>query len=115
MVVGIATVCVRRRPNANDRLTVSLDQSATPPERGPEVASNGRPGDAAYQFGNCSSGTASQQSSWARGETPNGRGTFEYVEDPRPLGPEPDLGLVDPRTSGTPPPPPMKVSARRAS
>ena len=71
-------------------------------------------GDVAYQFWNCSSGTESQQGGWAGGEAPDGRGTFEYVADPRPLGPEPDLGVVDPRTWGTPPAP-MEVSARKAS
>jgi len=67
-----------------------------------------------YQFWKCSSGTESQEGKWARGATPDGHGTFEYVEDPQPLGPEPDLGTVDPRTWGTPPAP-MKVSARKAS
>jgi Mn-containing catalase len=70
--------------------------------------------DVSYQFWNCSSGVESQEGKWARGATPDGRGTFECVEDPRPLGPEPELGTVDPRTWGTPPAA-VKVSARKAS
>ena len=69
--------------------------------------------DVSYQFWSCSSGVESREGKWARGATSDGRGTFEYVEDPRPLGPEPDLGTVDPRTWGTPPSP-VKVSARKA-
>jgi Mn-containing catalase len=54
-----------------------------------------------YQFWNCSEGGQSRMGSWARGAAPDGRGEFEYLEMPTPLGPEPDLGLVDPRLHGT--------------
>jgi Mn-containing catalase len=68
----------------------------------------------AYQFLNCSSGTESESGRWAAGPSPDGKGTFEYVEDPEPMGPEPDLGVVDPRTWGTPLAP-VKVPKRKAS
>jgi Mn-containing catalase len=68
----------------------------------------------AYQFLNCSSGTESESGRWAAGPTPDGKGTFEYVENPKPMGPEPDLGVVDPRTWGTPLAP-VKVPKRKAS
>jgi manganese catalase len=54
-----------------------------------------------YQFWNCSEGAQSRVGQWARGATPDGRGEFEYLEMPSPLGPEADLGLVDPRLHGT--------------
>src|SRR4051812_4089538 len=68
----------------------------------------------AYQFWNCSTGTESREGQWASGAAPDGKGEFEYVENPRPMGPEPDLGVVDPRTWGTPLTP-VKVSQRKAS
>ena len=68
----------------------------------------------AYQFWNCSTGTESREGGWAAGATPDGKGEFEYVENPVPMGPEPDLGVVDPRTWGTPLKP-MKVPKRKAS
>jgi len=68
----------------------------------------------AYQFWNCSSGTESKEGRWAAGTTPDGKGKFEYVENPKPLGPEPALGVVDPRTWGTPLAP-VKVPKRKAS
>jgi Mn-containing catalase len=54
-----------------------------------------------YQYMNCSTGTEAGDGQWARGKTPDGRGTFEYVEHPEPMGPEADLGIVDPRSWGT--------------
>ena len=68
----------------------------------------------AYQFWNCSSGTDSKEGRWASGEAPDGKGKFEYVENPKPMGPEPDLAIVDPRTWGTAPAP-VKVPKRKAS
>jgi Mn-containing catalase len=38
----------------------------------------------------------------------------QLLENPVPMGPEPDLGVVDPHTWGTPPPP-VKVPKRKAS
>lgn len=59
-------------------------------------------GAVAYQFWNMSEGTESQEGRWAKGPTPDGKGEFEYLADPTPLGPEPELGQVDPRVHGTP-------------
>jgi Mn-containing catalase len=56
----------------------------------------------AYQFWNCSEGTESSKGRWAQGKAPDGRGEFQYLSDPKPLGPEPQLGEVDPRIHGTP-------------
>jgi Mn-containing catalase len=55
-----------------------------------------------YQFWNCFEGTESAEGRWARGRTPDGRGEFQYLADPRPMGPEPELGEIDPRVQGTP-------------
>lgn len=56
----------------------------------------------AYQFWNCSDGLESQAGRWAKGPTPDGRGQFEYLPNPRPLAEAPELGPVDPRLHGTP-------------
>ena len=56
----------------------------------------------AYQFWNHSEGTESAQGRWAQGPSPDGKGQFEYVENPRPLGPEPLPPVPDPRLHGTP-------------
>lgn len=63
----------------------------------------------AYQFWNCSRGTESEQGRWASGPSVDGKGAFEYVADPVPLGPPAELGEVDPRLHGTAkmPVPPM--------
>lgn len=42
--------------------------------------------DVAYQFWNCSEGTESQQGRWASGDSIDGKGRFEYLEKPMPLG-----------------------------
>lgn len=54
------------------------------------------------QFWNCSRGLESQQGRWAAGPMPDGKGDFEYVADPAPLGPPAELGEMDPRLHGTP-------------
>jgi Mn-containing catalase len=54
-----------------------------------------------YQYWNLSEGNESQQGRWAAGTSPDGRGQFEYLADPQPLGEEPVLGTVDPRLHGT--------------
>ncbi|HYG62797.1 MAG TPA: manganese catalase family protein [Thermoanaerobaculia bacterium] len=43
-----------------------------------------------YQFWNCSVGTESSEGRWARGATPDGKGEFQYVANPEPMGPRPD-------------------------
>ncbi len=57
----------------------------------------------AHAFWNLSRGTASKDGRWASGPTPDGKGTFEYLENPAPLSD--DLGLLpdpDPRLNATP-------------
>lgn len=57
----------------------------------------------AYQFWNCSDGTESEEGSWAKGPTPDGKGEFEYLADPQPLGERVNgLRPMDPRLHGTP-------------
>lgn len=56
----------------------------------------------AYQYWNCSEGEESASGAWAAGPTPDGRGQFQYLADPQPMGPEPQLGEADPRLHGTP-------------
>ena len=56
-----------------------------------------------YQFINCSKGEESSEGSWARGPAPDGKGQFEYVANPQPVGEIPVLdGGADPRFYGTP-------------
>lgn len=55
----------------------------------------------AYQFWNMSAGEESQQGLWAKGQTPDGLGEFEYVANPQPLGPVAVPPPADPRTFGT--------------
>jgi Mn-containing catalase len=58
-----------------------------------------------YQFWNMSEGTESKNGAWAKGKTPDGKGKFEYLESPKPLGPEAVLEPVNPRTFDTAPEP----------
>lgn len=55
----------------------------------------------AYQFLNHSEGEESAQGRWAKGTAPDGKGEFEYVANPQPLGPEPQPPQPDPRLHGT--------------
>jgi Mn-containing catalase len=55
----------------------------------------------AYQFWNHSEGTESSEGRWAKGPSMDGKGEFEYVENPQPLGPDPQLPVPDPRLHGT--------------
>jgi Mn-containing catalase len=55
----------------------------------------------AYQFWNMSAGEESQQGMWAAGKTPDGKGEFEYISNPQPLGPVAVPPPADPRTFGT--------------
>ena len=59
-------------------------------------------GEYAYQFWNHSEGTQSAEGRWAKGPSPDGKGQFEYVANPQPLGPEPTPPQPDPRLHGTP-------------
>ena len=66
----------------------------------------------AYQFWNCSEGTESAEGRWAKGPSPDGKGEFEYLATPQPLGENvEELGQVDPRLHSTPKQPlPPKAS-----
>lgn len=55
----------------------------------------------AYQFLNHSQGEESAEGRWAKGTAPDGKGEFEYVAHPEPLGPVPELPQPDPRLHGT--------------
>ncbi|SDY53610.1 Mn-containing catalase [Citreimonas salinaria] len=57
----------------------------------------------AYQFWNCSEGTESAEGRWAKGPAPDGKGEFEYLANPKPLGETvTELGQTDPRLHSTP-------------
>jgi Mn-containing catalase len=64
----------------------------------------------AYQFMDCSPGGESRQGHWAAGPTPDGRGQFQFNNDPRPMGEAPALGKIDPRLWGTPVVPAMAAA-----
>lgn len=55
----------------------------------------------AYQFWNLSAGVESAEGSWAKGPSVDGRGQFEYVADPQPLGPIPEPQMANPLVYGT--------------
>lgn len=59
--------------------------------------------DVAYKYMSCSGDGRSSEGPWARGTTPDGHGIFQYDGHPEPMGERPELGVVDPRTYGTPP------------
>jgi Mn-containing catalase len=56
----------------------------------------------AYQFWNCSEGAESKAGRWANGPSLDGKGELDYLANPVALGPEPELGMVDPLIHGTP-------------
>jgi Mn-containing catalase len=56
----------------------------------------------AYLFLNHSQGTESAQGQWAQGPSPDGKGTFTYVEQPSASNDDGSLAQVDPRAYGTP-------------
>lgn len=55
-----------------------------------------------YQFWNHSEGTESAEGRWAKGPSIDGKGEFQYVANPQPLGPEPQPPQPDLRLHGTP-------------
>lgn len=57
--------------------------------------------DVAYQFWNMSAGEESAAGPWASGRTPDGKGNFEYLANPQPMGPMAEPPPPDPRTFGT--------------
>ena len=70
----------------------------------------------AYQFWNLSAGQESGEGRWASGPSPDGRGQFEYLATPQPLGEAPELQSADPRLHGTAksPLPPLSSPGPRA-
>ena len=54
-----------------------------------------------YQFWNLSSGTESEAGRWAKGTSIDGKGEFEYLANPAPLGEAPELQAADPRLHST--------------
>ena len=56
----------------------------------------------AYQFLNHSEGVESAQGCWAQGPSPDGKGSFTYVEQPTGSNDDGSLSQVDPRSYGTP-------------
>lgn len=58
--------------------------------------------DASYQFWNLSEGTDSEEGRWAKGPSPDGKGEFEYLENPEPLGPEGEAPIPNPKLYATP-------------
>lgn len=56
----------------------------------------------AYQLWNHSEGGESAQGRWAQGPSMDGKGEFQYVANPQPLGPQPEPPQPDPRLHGTP-------------
>lgn len=55
----------------------------------------------AYQFWNHSEGTESSEGRWAKGKSMDGKGEFEYVPNPQPLGPEPVPSPPEPKLHST--------------
>ncbi len=55
----------------------------------------------AYQFWNQSEGTQSAEGRWAKGKSMDGKGEFEYLAHPQPLGPEPELPQPEPKLHAT--------------
>ncbi|HEX8912433.1 MAG TPA: manganese catalase family protein [Humisphaera sp.] len=71
--------------------------------------------DVSYQFLDCSTGGDSAQGAWASGPTPDGRGQFQYVAQPAPMGEVPVPAQVDPRFWGTPATPASAAAGNKAA
>ncbi|HEY9909011.1 MAG TPA: manganese catalase family protein [Thermosynechococcaceae cyanobacterium] len=65
----------------------------------------------AYQFWNHSEGEESAEGRWAKGPSIDGKGEFEYVANPQPLGPQPTPPQPDPRLYSTPASPQLQKTA----
>ncbi|PSB15291.1 manganese catalase [filamentous cyanobacterium CCP1] len=57
--------------------------------------------EASYQFWNLSEGTESKEGRWANGQSPDGKGQFEYLENPEPQGPVGEAPMPNPKLYGT--------------
>ncbi|MBD1846544.1 manganese catalase family protein [Cyanobacteria bacterium FACHB-63] len=56
----------------------------------------------AYQFWNNSEGEDSAEGRWAKGQSMDGKGQFEYVANPQPIGPIPEPPQPKPKLHATP-------------
>ncbi len=81
----------------------------------PKIAHEYGKKDAAYQFWNNSEGEESAEGRWAKGKSMDGKGEFEYVANPQPLGPVPTPPQPDPRLHGTPASPAMQKTSDGAT
>jgi len=81
----------------------------------PKVAYEYGKNEFAYQFWNNSEGTQSAEGRWAKGPSIDGKGEFQYVENPEPLGTEPQPPQPDPRLHGTPKDPALQQQGNGSS
>ncbi|WOD41170.1 manganese catalase family protein [Nodosilinea sp. E11] len=58
--------------------------------------------DAAYTFWNLSEGTDSKEGRWAKGPTPDGKGEFQYLENPEGQSPMGEAPVPNPKLYSTP-------------
>jgi Mn-containing catalase len=63
----------------------------------------------AYQFWNVSADGESAEGRWAHGPSMDGKGEFEYLGSPKPMGPVPHLPPANPHLRGTPEKPMKEV------
>lgn len=54
-----------------------------------------------YHFWNLSEGSESKEGRWAQGTSPDGKGQFEYIENPEPQGPEGQAPKPNPKLYAT--------------
>ncbi|MGG6270731.1 manganese catalase family protein [Leptolyngbya sp. AN03gr2] len=65
----------------------------------------------AYQFWNHSEGEDSAEGRWAKGQSMDGKGQFEYVANPEPIGPIPSPPQPKPKLHSTPATPMMQKTS----
>jgi Mn-containing catalase len=65
----------------------------------------------AYQFWNNSEGEDSAEGRWAKGQSIDGKGQFEYVANPEPIGPIPEPPQPKPKLHSTPATPAMQKTS----
>lgn len=58
--------------------------------------------EASYQFWNLSEGEESGEGRWAQGQSPDGKGQFEYLDHPQPQGPAAEAPQPNARLHSTP-------------
>jgi Mn-containing catalase len=65
----------------------------------------------AYQFWNHSEGQESAEGRWAKGQSMDGKGQFEYVAQPQAIGPIPSPPQPKPKLHSTPATPAMQKTS----